>query len=603
MNDGLRVPELFHHVLDHAEDYRAIVVSPYLFWTTFAVGQIAPERTILRPCLHDEPYARMELFEPLFTGAAGPVAPDRARARAADRPASRPPARSPWPARASRCPSGYDPEGFRSRHGLGDRTVRALRRPARGRQGLAGPARRVRRGGPQGGPRPPPRHLRRGRGRPARRCRRPGRRPRLPLRRGPRRRHGRGRRVRPAVDPRELLPHDHGGVAGRHAGHRQPGRRRRPLALRAVRRRPALRRRRRARAVPALRGRGPRRGRGRWPSRAATTCSTTTPGRSRSTAWRPPSTSGSARAASMRGQPTRAGARRRAVPAVAGRDRRLRRAAGAPAPGRRPRRRGLLPQPLGRPPPPRPEGPGRRRRPRPPDAAASTGRSSTSTPTSSTRRRPPRAPAPPRASRWARRSGPAPHVDVRLHELDHRWGDPRDPSSVATRWMLQGRRRRCRCTRPSSATSCSTGSVCRADEGRARRPRRRLRGPHLRRPGDRPRRRSACPQDEHVFLCIGFVQAHKGFDRAVRAFSGLAAQGARLDVVGSVRLDDQQTADHVDELRRLAARDRRRPPPLRVRERRAPSTAGSSPPTPSCSPTATSGPRASPSGPRSSAAP
>ena len=103
-----------------------------------------------------------------------------------------------------------------------------------------------------------------------------------------------------------------------------------------------------------------------------------------------------------------------------------------------------------------------------------------------------------------------------------------------------------------------------------------------------------------MFLCIGFVQPHKGFDRAVRAFSGLAAQGARLDVVGSVRLDDQQTADHVDELRRL----QREIAGVHlhfeyVSDTR--STAGSSPPTPSCSPTATSGRRASPSGPRSSA--
>ena len=71
MNDGLRSPELFHHLLDDSETYRAIVVSPYLFWTTFAAGQIAPDRTIVRPCLHDEPYARFELFQPLMNGAAG----------------------------------------------------------------------------------------------------------------------------------------------------------------------------------------------------------------------------------------------------------------------------------------------------------------------------------------------------------------------------------------------------------------------------------------------------------------------------------------------------------------------------------------------------
>jgi len=120
MNDGLRVPELFHHVLDHAADYRAVVVSPYPFWTTFAVGQIAPERTILRPCLHDEPYARMELFEPLFSGAAGlwlQTEPELELLTA------RFPGAGPVAVAGEGVPvpERYDPEGFRARHGLGDR--------------------------------------------------------------------------------------------------------------------------------------------------------------------------------------------------------------------------------------------------------------------------------------------------------------------------------------------------------------------------------------------------------------------------------------------------------------------------------------------------
>ncbi|MCU1452770.1 MAG: glycosyltransferase family 1 protein [Acidimicrobiales bacterium] len=120
INDGLRSPELFHHVLDHAESYRAIVVSPYMFWTTFACGQVAPDRTILRPCLHDEPYARLELFEPLFTGSAGRwlfTDPER------DVLASLYPLgdRTAVVGDGVTVPAAYDPEGFRRRHGLGDR--------------------------------------------------------------------------------------------------------------------------------------------------------------------------------------------------------------------------------------------------------------------------------------------------------------------------------------------------------------------------------------------------------------------------------------------------------------------------------------------------
>ncbi|MBV9952205.1 MAG: glycosyltransferase family 4 protein [Acidimicrobiia bacterium] len=121
MNDGLRVPELFHHVLDRADDYRAVVVSPYPFWTTFAVGQVAPERTILRPCLHDEPYARMELFEPLFTGVAGiwlQTDPEL-ELLSARFPGAGPAAIA---GEGVPIPDSYDPAGFRARHGLGDRT-------------------------------------------------------------------------------------------------------------------------------------------------------------------------------------------------------------------------------------------------------------------------------------------------------------------------------------------------------------------------------------------------------------------------------------------------------------------------------------------------
>jgi glycosyltransferase involved in cell wall biosynthesis len=68
MNDDLRVPELFHYLLDHGESYRCIFFAPYLFWTTFACAQVRPERSLLVPALHDEPQAHLELFRPLFAG-------------------------------------------------------------------------------------------------------------------------------------------------------------------------------------------------------------------------------------------------------------------------------------------------------------------------------------------------------------------------------------------------------------------------------------------------------------------------------------------------------------------------------------------------------
>jgi hypothetical protein len=59
--------------------------------------------------------------------------------------------------------------------------------------------------------------------------------------------------------------------------------------------------------------------------------------------------------------------------------------------------------------------------------------------------------------------------------------------------------------------------------------------------------------DSTVFLCIGFIQEHKGFDRAVRAFAGMGTQGARLDIVGSTRLEEPDFVAHLNELDRLCA--------------------------------------------------
>ncbi|MEM9892218.1 MAG: glycosyltransferase family 4 protein [Actinomycetota bacterium] len=58
----------------------------------------------------------------------------------------------------------------------------------------------------------------------------------------------------------------------------------------------------------------------------------------------------------------------------------------------------------------------------------------------------------------------------------------------------------------------------------------------------------------HQFLAIGFLQEHKGFDRAAEAFraAGLAGQ-AELHVVGSVRVNHPDLLAHAKALHRLAA--------------------------------------------------
>jgi glycosyltransferase involved in cell wall biosynthesis len=117
MNDDLRVPDLWHHLLDHGAEYRALIFAPYLFWTTFAGGQVAPERTILVPCLHDEPDAWLELFRPLFSGARGLWFLSEPEHQLAHRIHGELPDHEVTGAGVP-VPERYDPDGFRERHGI-----------------------------------------------------------------------------------------------------------------------------------------------------------------------------------------------------------------------------------------------------------------------------------------------------------------------------------------------------------------------------------------------------------------------------------------------------------------------------------------------------
>jgi glycosyltransferase involved in cell wall biosynthesis len=120
VNGFFRVPDLFHHLVAEAESYRAIVFSPYLFWTTVVGASAAPDRTIVVPCLHDETYAYLSVFRPVLARSAqvwflsepehqlahrlGPVATEHRVVGS-----------------GVIIPTTDDAAGFRARHGLGER--------------------------------------------------------------------------------------------------------------------------------------------------------------------------------------------------------------------------------------------------------------------------------------------------------------------------------------------------------------------------------------------------------------------------------------------------------------------------------------------------
>jgi glycosyltransferase involved in cell wall biosynthesis len=50
-------PELYKHLVSHGNHYDLMIFMPYLFGTTIYGSALWPEKSVICPCLHDEPYA------------------------------------------------------------------------------------------------------------------------------------------------------------------------------------------------------------------------------------------------------------------------------------------------------------------------------------------------------------------------------------------------------------------------------------------------------------------------------------------------------------------------------------------------------------------
>ncbi len=117
VNGLFRVPDLYHHLVAEAHRYRAVVFSPYLFWTTIVGVGAAPERSIVMPCLHDEGYARLRIIARSLSGVArawylsGPEQ-DLAQELGLD------PGAGELTGAGVPVPEAYDAAGFPARHGL-----------------------------------------------------------------------------------------------------------------------------------------------------------------------------------------------------------------------------------------------------------------------------------------------------------------------------------------------------------------------------------------------------------------------------------------------------------------------------------------------------
>ncbi len=62
---------LDRHLRDHGGEYDRIVMGPYLFGLIWFASQVRPEKTLLVPCLHDEPFAYVGLMAKMFDAVSG----------------------------------------------------------------------------------------------------------------------------------------------------------------------------------------------------------------------------------------------------------------------------------------------------------------------------------------------------------------------------------------------------------------------------------------------------------------------------------------------------------------------------------------------------
>ncbi|MBL7076950.1 MAG: glycosyltransferase family 4 protein [Kiritimatiellae bacterium] len=59
------------HLAEAGDQYDVMVTGPYLFGLVYHAAQVHPRKTLLVPCLHDEPFALLTAFQEMFTSVRG----------------------------------------------------------------------------------------------------------------------------------------------------------------------------------------------------------------------------------------------------------------------------------------------------------------------------------------------------------------------------------------------------------------------------------------------------------------------------------------------------------------------------------------------------
>ncbi len=73
MREMVNSPKLYEYINDHQDEYSLFVHIPYMFGTAYNGIKVCPGKSVLIPCLHEEAYAHMSLWNDVFSKLAGMI--------------------------------------------------------------------------------------------------------------------------------------------------------------------------------------------------------------------------------------------------------------------------------------------------------------------------------------------------------------------------------------------------------------------------------------------------------------------------------------------------------------------------------------------------
>lgn len=73
MKEMVNSPKLYEYIKDHQDEYSLFVHIPYMFGTAYYGIQACPEKSVLIPCLHEEAYAHMSIYNEVFSKLKGMI--------------------------------------------------------------------------------------------------------------------------------------------------------------------------------------------------------------------------------------------------------------------------------------------------------------------------------------------------------------------------------------------------------------------------------------------------------------------------------------------------------------------------------------------------